>query len=295
MSECVLRYWHVDVFSARPLSGNGLTIFPLETPLPPSLMQRITQEMRQFESIFLCRTEHPRRYEAWIFTMEEELGFAGHPIIGAASAVHAADFLQESEIALEFVLAGRVISVVSRRQDGRYRAWMDQGLAQFGPPLDTDSHADVLAALNLDRSALAADAPMQVVSTGLPYLIVPVEAALARSRIVVADFEARLERLGAKFVYVLDIARREGRTWDNAGLVEDIATGSAAGPAAAYLVRHGFARSDEPIVLHQGAWLDRPSELHVRVEGDRELQVVVAGDVCAVANGELRLPMVLLP
>lgn len=81
--------------------------------------------------------------------------------------------------------------------------------------------------------------PMQVVSTGLPYLIVPVSTGLDRARIVAGDFEERLASVGAKFVF--DPEQREGRTWDNAGAIEDVATGSAAGPAAAFLVAHGLA------------------------------------------------------
>jgi len=97
-----------------------------------------------------------------------------------------------------------------------------------------------------------------------------------------------LATIGAKFVYVLDVERREGRTWDNDGRVEDIATGSAAGPAGAYLVAHGLASHDEVITLAQGRFLGRPSELHAIVRGDRA-GVIVRGRVCLVGGGALRL------
>ena len=89
---------------------------------------------------------------------------------------------------------------------------------------------------------------------------------------------------------VLDVRRREGRTWDNAGRVEDIATGSAAGPAAAWLVTHKLAASDATIVLAQGRFLNRPSELHATVRGGSTLNVSVGGQVCFVGDGTLRLP-----
>lgn len=99
----------------------------------------------------------------------------------------------------------------------------------------------------------------------MPYLVVPIRANLEHARIVDPAFDDLLATIGAKFVYVLDVNRREGRTWDNDGRVEDIATGSAAGPAAAYLVKHGLAALGESIVLEHGRFLNRPSELHAVV------------------------------
>ena len=110
---------------------------------------------------------------------------------------------------------------------------------------------------------------MQVVSTGLPYLIVPVSSGLDRARIAVGDFEERLANVGAKFVYVFDPDRREGRSWDNAGTVEDVATGSAAGPAAAFLIAHGLAGAAEKIVISQGRFLGRPSVIAVTPDRPR--------------------------
>ena len=83
-----LNYRHVDVFSRELMSGNGLTVFQTKTELPPVLMQAITREMRQFESIFLVTTADPRVVRARVFTMEEELDFAGHPVLGAAAVLH---------------------------------------------------------------------------------------------------------------------------------------------------------------------------------------------------------------
>jgi predicted PhzF superfamily epimerase YddE/YHI9 len=133
-----------------------------------------------------------------------------------------------------------------------------------------------------------------VVSTGLPYLIVPIIGNLEHARVVHPHFEALLATIEAKFVYVLDVDRREGRTWDNNGRVEDIATGSAAGPAAAYVVKHGLASRGESIVIAQGRFLDRRSELHAVVRGTSKLGVSVGGQVCLVGNGALRLPSALL-
>jgi trans-2,3-dihydro-3-hydroxyanthranilate isomerase len=83
-----IDYRHVDVFSSEPLSGNGLIVFETTEELPTDLMQALTREMRQFESIFLVRTADPSVYRARIFTMEEELAFAVHPLLGAAAVLH---------------------------------------------------------------------------------------------------------------------------------------------------------------------------------------------------------------
>ena len=83
-----LKYHHVDVFSSKPLSGNGVTVFQARKALPTVVMQELTREMRQFESIFVLQKARSQTVRAWVFTMEEELDFAGHPILGAAAALH---------------------------------------------------------------------------------------------------------------------------------------------------------------------------------------------------------------
>ena len=290
MSVRTLPFRLVDVFAREPLSGNGLSVFLLDDELPAPAMQRITQEMRQFETIFLARAGETSQFRARIFTMEEELPFAGHPVIGAAAVLHAELHPADESAQFEFVLPGRSVHTASRRDGSVYFADMDQGAATVGAPIGSARNDAFLQALNLSSSDLASGLPLQVVSTGLPYLIVPVGSNLERARIVVPDFEPLLATVGAKFVYVFDVNRREGRTWDNDGRVEDIATGSAAGPAAAYLVTHELAARGESLVIAQGRFLDRPSELHATVRGGAALSVSVRGQVCLVGEGALRLP-----
>jgi len=284
-----LPFWLVDVFAREPLSGNGLSVFLLDEELPTHAMQSITQEMRQFETIFLRRIEQSTRFNARIFTMEEELPFAGHPVIGAAALVHSELFSKQDVARLEFAMRDRSIDAVSRRQGKTYIAEMDQGVATIEPPIPAAKNEAFLKALNLSITDLAPDLPLQVVSTGLPYLVVPICSNLEHARIVVPDFEALLATVGAKFVYVLQVDRLEGRTWDNDGRVEDIATGSAAGPVAAYLVTHMQASTGNTIVLAQGRFLNRPSEIYTSVQGGSELSVTIKGQVCFVGNGALRL------
>lgn len=291
-----MEYRHVDVFTREALSGNGLIVFPEADGLAPETMQRITQEMRQFESIFLVPTTEIHRVGARVFTMEEELPFAGHPVLGAACVLHerlyyVGDADERAEWTLD--LPAGPVQVSTIRREGWYEATMNQGHPQFGATLGAEMVGRILAALNLEEGNLYPGLPLEVVSTGLPYLLVPLTNGLERAAIVQPGFEALLASFGAKFVYVLHLPTREGRTWDNDGRVEDVATGSAAGPVGAYLVRHGLASATEEIILEQGRFLGRPSQLHVRVEGadgaggdaGEIAAVYVTGDVRMLARG----------
>jgi trans-2,3-dihydro-3-hydroxyanthranilate isomerase len=277
-----VRSFQVDVFGAAPFSGNGVGVFPEAGGLSTGQMQRLTQELRQFECIFL-EPVGESSCTARIFTVEEELPFAGHPVLGAGAVLHALREPGDETRHRLLLSGGRPVEVRSRRAGDGFSAEMEQGTATFGPP-GVASEDEILAALGLGRGDLAPALPLQLVSTGLPYLIVPVARGLDRARIGHPNFEALLARHGAKFVYVLDVEATEGRTWDNAGAVEDVATGSAAGPAAAYLVAHGRARAGSWQRFRQGRFAGRPSELLARVAPSGE--VTVGGSAFLV--GEMR-------
>jgi trans-2,3-dihydro-3-hydroxyanthranilate isomerase len=280
-----VRFFQVDVFAPKPFTGNGLGVFPEAASLSAKQMQVLTQELRQFECVFLCR-EGEDAFRARIFTVEEELPYAGHPVLGAGAVLHhLAGPGAERRSTLQ-LSAGRRLEVRSCREGDGFRVEMEQGVASLGPSVKDPG---VLAALGLQADDVAPGLPLQVVSTGLPYLIIPLARGLDRARILHRDFEALLATHGAKFVYLLDVQAREGRTWDNRGAVEDVATGSAAGPAAAYLVSHGHEPSGGWLRLSQGRFAGRPSELEVRVAPSGE--VTVRGSVFVVGEGRWsRLP-----
>lgn len=283
-----LDYSLVDVFARHPLSGNSLSVFLLDQPLPAPLMLAITRELRQFETIFLQRDVDAVHHRARIFTLDEELDFAGHPLIGAAAVLHARLWPQTEAVNLSIQTRHKRVALHSHQYQGQFQVSMDQGTALCSPPLPAAAWDGLLAATQLCRDDLAPGLPLQVVSTGLPYLIIPVRQGLERVRPTARDFEARLEAVGAKFAYVVDVNTLEARSWDNHGQVEDIATGSAAGPAAAYLVQHGCAPQDKPLRLHQGRFVHRPSDIEVSVGAG--LQITVHGQVCPVGGGHLLLP-----
>lgn len=284
-----LRYRHVDVFAREAFSGNGLAVFPDASGLSARHMLRLTQELRQFESIFLAATAEPDVFDARVFTVEEELPFAGHPALGAGAVIQ--EMHAPNVDVASFVLnlpAGRVRLDSERMGHGAYRVAMQQGAPEFGRMLRRDEEVPFLDALNLELGLRDGRLPLEVVSTGLPYLIVPVTTnGLERAKIRAGNFEGLLETVGAKFAYVFDVEGREGRTWDNAGAVEDVATGSAAGPTGAFLVRHGVVAAEKPLVFRQGRFVGRPSEMRVEVAGPAAMpaSVTVAGDVQMVGTG----------
>jgi trans-2,3-dihydro-3-hydroxyanthranilate isomerase len=288
----ILRYRQVDVFADGPYRGNGLAVFPDQGDLTAPQMQAVARELNQAESIFLTSTPQPPRVAARIFTPTEELPFAGHPLLGASAVLHLERRESGSEASWEFQLAGeRIIPVQSQARGSSFISRMDQGPATFLPPLSADQASAILAALGLAHSRQHPSLPLQVVSTGLPFLIVPLQEGIGEARIVHPAFEDLLAALGAKFAYLLDPAGPEGRNWDNTGSAEDPATGSAAGPAGAFLVKHGLCRAGECIRVRQGGRAGRPSEIRVTVgtEG-AALRVAVEGDIWPVGEGSLLAP-----
>jgi len=279
------NFFHVDVFASAPLSGNGLCVFLHTEGWSASAMQNMAREMKQFESIFLAEIS-PSGASARVFTVEEELPFAGHPVLGAAAVLHQAQTPEAAEGTWRLRLPIGEVPVSTTKIGSHYRAEMNQGVAILGDTVTGDRLQPVLSRLGLNERDLVPGADPQVISTGLPYLIVPVRAdALARATIRGNDLEAQLAALGAKFVLVLDSEGRELRTWDNLGRVEDVATGSAAGPVAEYLFNHGLADPALPIELTQGRFAGRPSRLEVRRDSSNTL--FVSGEVWPVMHGFL--------
>ena len=278
-----MQYYHADVFCKKPMTGNGLTVFIAKAFPESAVMQQIAREFRQFETIFLVR-RGDAVFDARIFTIEEELDFAGHPILGAAAVVQR-EFFQEASSTILFNLNSKQVSVFCTAQGDFYDCCMDQGPAEFISTLEPQAYAQYLQPLNLAPHNVAAGFPLEVVSTGLPYLLVPLVSGLDQARILVADFESRLAQIGAKFAYVFDVSAVEGRTWDNAGLAEDVATGSAAGPVGAYLYKHNRFSPTQEILLRQGRLVGRDSEISIRRD-KASGNMLVSGQVRLLVRGE---------
>jgi trans-2,3-dihydro-3-hydroxyanthranilate isomerase len=281
-----------DVFADRPLSGNSLSVVIHDEPLDTTFMQALTGELRQFETAFLSPTEQPGTFATRVFDLHTELAFAGHPLLGAAAVLHSVHGTRERE-EWRLSIHGREVPLATTRGErpGSYITHMDQGAPAFLATADARQAGRAASAFALDVGDLAPGVPLQVVSTGLRYLVVPIVSGLDRARIVPPRLQELLDDLGAEFAYLIDVRQRAGRHWENDGSLEDIATGSAAGVVGAFLVRHGLADPGERIVLRQGDFVGRPSALHVTAHGTPAdiTRVELSGPVTMIGCGVLSM------
>ena len=283
-----LEYTHVDVFSQGPYSGNSVPVFANATDLSAQQMLRITQELRHFEAIFLEPTALANTVRARVFDLFEELPFAGHPIIGAAASLHRASSGADVQT-WQIELSDKTVQITTTRTARGYFGLLDQGAPEFFGAVDGCKR--FARAFSLEPEDLNPDLPLEVVSTGLRYLIVPVRAGMLEHARIPRDITELLRSVNAQFAVLLDEAALELRHWNNDGIIEDVATGSAAGTIGAYRMRHGLVRGGETFMLNQGRFMGRPSILRVQAEGKPEAvrTVRVGGDVSFVGRGTLEV------
>jgi len=283
-----IAYTHVDVFASTPFSGNSLPVFIDADGLNANQMLRITQELRHFEAIFLRPDLRPDTVRARVFDLFGELPFAGHPIIGAAAALHHVSGGKESR-SWVFELPNRSVTLTTERTMSGFAGLLDQGPPEFlGIVNDRKEFA---RAFNLLVADLHPKLPLEVVSTGLRYLIIPLVAGVLERARVRHDLTTVLQKVRAEFAVLLDEAALEIRHWNNDGIIEDIATGSAAGTIGAYRLRHGLTKPGTTFVLNQGRFTGRPSQIRVQPNGSPEAvtSVQVGGNVTIVGRGVLEV------
>jgi len=286
-------YVQLDVFTERPLEGNALAVFPDARGMSDAEMQAVARETHLSETTFVLprdvKTEREHGVRVRIFTTEEELPFAGHPTLGTAFALRAG----ASKVVLD-LQAGRIPVEFTEESGGKVFGEM----RQVDPKInETHTREDIARVSGLGVEDLATDLPIQTVSTGLAFAIVPVKTRKALEKLAldwkrVAEYTERRE---AKFLYFVtqECVDREARL--HARMIfyngEDPATGSAAGCAAAWMVANGVAQPDERVLIEQGLEALRPSRLFVRAgkEGDRVVNVRVGGHAVEVMRGELFL------
>ena len=285
-----MQFQLVDVFTSTPYRGNSLSVFPDAGGLSTAQMGHITKELRQFESIFLNASGPQHHWQAHIFDLFEQLDFAGHPVIGAASVLHHQHGGDKVHGHWTLELASGALTVeTERRGPGAFHAALPAMAAHFlGQPSGV-SRAEVASWFSLTIGDLDTRLPLEVISTGLRYLIVPLRnGALARAGISHRELAVALAEIGAEYAYLIDADDREGRHWNNDGVVEDAATGSAAGCVAAYLRRHGLLVDDEVAQLRQGRFIGRPSQISISARSaDGGVWVRVGGEVVLVGSGRL--------
>src|SRR5256714_650360 len=305
MRDRTYEFVQLDVFTQTPLAGNPLAIFTDARGLNDGEMQALAREMNLSETTFIlprdAATEAREGKKVRIFTVEAELPFAGHPTLGTALYLYASESTKPAEITLD-LKAGKIpvrFTVKSEngggdRVDGQVFGEMRQRDPQFETPLSRD---DVARVIGIAVDEIPSEWPIQPVSTGLTFTIVPFRnrqtlSDLKFSYIQAAEF---LKKTGANFFYFLCPERREGQLKARARMFfygrEDPATGSAAGCAASWMVQHGVANSDEQVLIRQGIECHRPSEMHVRAtrEGERVTNVRVGGYAAEILRGTVVL------
>jgi trans-2,3-dihydro-3-hydroxyanthranilate isomerase len=275
-------YFVCDVFTSEPLEGNQLGVFTDGRPFDTDQMQRLARELNVAETVFLLPPSEGGDVRVRIFTPLAELPFAGHPVLGTAFVIGTA--LGTEAVTLE-TGAGLVPIVLERDGDQITFGRMRQPIPTWEP---YERAAELLAALGVESSAL----PVELYRNGGPPHVYVQLASEER----VAALRPDLAVLAGLKVAVNCFAGG-GRSWKTrmfypgAGISEDPATGSAAGPLAVHLARHGRIRFGEQIEIRQGAEIGRPSLLYATVtgEGDRIDSVEVGGAALIVAEGRFRV------
>ena len=281
------RYTVADVFTDTPLQGNAVAVFTDASGLSPEVMQRAAREMNLSETVFLMRSSASGAHlRARIFTPTTELPFAGHPVLGAAFVVGRA--MGSPVVRLETGL-GLVPVTLTRAGGGADPVYgeMEQPIPVIEP---FAAVSELLRALEID--SFADGLPIEAYRNGPAHVYV--ELASAQAVAALSPDIGALARLGALGI---NCFAGGGSRWKTRmfgpglGVAEDPATGSAAGPLAVHLARHGRIEFGSQIEIEQGVEIGRPSTLFARVEGagERIERVLVGGSAVIVARGEYRL------
>lgn len=276
-----------------------MAVFPFSNGLSDEEMQAIAREMNLSETTFVFprdpATEREHGVRVRIFTVNEELPFAGHPTLGTAMLLRGsgvAHHRESDELALDLNV-GRIPVRFSTR-DGLPFGMMTQRDPEFG---EKHTREDVARAAGLAVDDIAADLPIQTVSTGNAFAIVPVKSLAVLQRLAPTwqNMKQYLDKTSAKFFYFVSRetvnpeARLQARMIFYNG--EDPATGSAAGPCAAWAVQYGVVPPDEQVLMEQGVEMQRRSRIFFSAgrNGGKIVNVRVGGHVVEVVRGEVFL------
>jgi trans-2,3-dihydro-3-hydroxyanthranilate isomerase len=283
----------VDVFTDKPFEGNSLAVFTDAGGLSDHEMQRIAVEMNLSETTFIfprdTAIEAKSGVKVRIFTVEEELPFAGHPTLGTA-------FVLRGKTALPVITLDLAVGSVPVRFTEQAGESTFGEMTQIDPTFgETHDREAVARAAGLRDGDIDPSLPIRTVSTGVPFTIVPLRGLeIIRSlRVDVAGAAEYLGQSGGKFFYFVSRQTVDPNARLHARMIfyngEDPATGSAAGCAAAWMVACGVAKPEEQVLIEQGVEMGRPSRIFVRASrrDDRVVNVRVGGNVVEVLRGEL--------
>jgi trans-2,3-dihydro-3-hydroxyanthranilate isomerase len=279
----VRAYVVADVFTDVPLQGNPVAVFLDGTGLGDELMQRTARELNLSETVFLTAGEQGVDARARIFTPTMELPFAGHPVLGSAFVLASRRGLDQVRLAT----GSGVIAVKLRRSGG------EPVFGEMEQPIPTwsafERAPELLAALGVQQAQL----PVELYDNGSRHAFVALRSDDEVGTLA-PDLNAlaRVGKIGASCFHARADGSVKTRMFGPAlGVAEDPATGSAAGPLAVHLARHGVTSFGQRLEISQGTEIGRSSVLHACIEGspDRIERVLVGGGAVIVAHGEYRL------
>ena len=289
-----LAFYLVDVFAEEKYAGNQLAVIRNGNALSSAQMQRVANEMHFSETTFILSDEKRNDgYDVRIFTPAREMPFAGHPTLGTAYVIrHNILDGNVNEVTLNLKLAQITVTFEGAKKSEV--SWMEQIPPTFGNIFD---HAKTAKMLNLDVKDIDSKYPIQEVSTGVPFIIVPLRTlnAVKRARIDKAALvEFTKETQSGVLIFCTQTYKKENNLnvrvfVDLFGIPEDPATGSGNGCLAGYLSRHHYFGSDLVNArVEQGYEIGRPSLLYLKArENGNKIKINVGGKVVMVAKGEL--------
>ena len=303
-----LKFHQADVFTDEPFGGNPVAVLPDAQGLADEELQKIAREMNLSETVFIFPPTDPKASaKVRIFTPTQEIPFAGHPILGTFYILGKLKQLplQEPITSLFYECNIGVFPIELHVHKGLIlRVIMTQPKPEFLGKVDSsDSLLEIAVALGMDKRAIAdSKFPIEVVSTGLPVIIVPVRT-LTAVRSIVPNPTAITElcrRYGANGIMVFttvtvdEFSSVHTRMFASPiGILEDPATGSASGALGAYLVQNGVVEVaiTTEIIAEQGYEMDRPSRIIIQVESDDDMiqEVKVGGEVVMVIEGTITI------
>lgn len=289
-----IEYQVVDVFTERPLQGNALAVFPQAGELSQESMQMIAREMNLSETTFILAPSDPAcAARVRIFTPAYEMAFAGHPTVGTAHVMLQTGWVDPD--ARSFSLEERVGAVPVRVDDGSQPLiWLRTPNIQTGPVLDAQACAK---ALSLSLDDLLPDIPCRILSAGNPNLYVAVRDPQTVDRAQVDTTSMRALQSGEQPLCLYVFAPTKNGAYSRMfapeiGVVEDPATGSAAGPLILHMMQQGLAASADGtrLLIEQGTKMGRRSLLHILVHGQAGADgIEVGGNVVTVTHATMDL------
>ncbi len=291
-----IPFYIVDVFAEKKYTGNQLAVVRNTASLSTVEMQQIAREMNYSETTFINSDKaNEGGYDVRIFTPTAEVPFAGHPTLGTAFIIQREIIKQPIDELKLNLKVGKIPVKFHNNEDDNNLLSMKQINPLFYETLDVN---ELLTSLNLEKTDFDPDYPIQEVSTGIPFIIVPLLsiAALNRAHIKREQFFNFIKNKTAKAILLFcpdtynqsnDLCVRVFA--DYYGVPEDPATGSANGCLAGYLVRNRYYDNDSiNIKVEQGYEIGRPSLLHLKAEKNADkIDIYIGGRVQMVANGNL--------